>query len=673
MLQLSLDSPRVLLIESDERYVAQIRELAESDASGHFKIVGVALTLADGLTQLKAAEVDVVILDLVLPDVVGVEAFMAVHHAEPGVPVVVLAEERNEMLARQAIQSGAQEYLLKERMDAFLLNRATTLALERSRYRFEFARERAYLRTLLDNIPDRIYFKDEQSRFIRINRALTDLFGLKRPEDAYGRTDADFYGGGHAVEAIDDERRVMQTGEAMINKVEYEELQGGGRSWSLTTKLPLRDRNGKIVGTCGISREITAIKEMEAALERERNLLRAVIDNLPDHIFLKDIEGRYLLDNLAHQKWLGATSAADVVGHTPYDFFPKEIADGFCSADEPIFETGQAQMNYEEKALDPRGGMRWAMVTKVPWKGDDGRVLGLVCIKRNITEQKLAEMQLKQANVDLASSREDVLHAMGQLQSAHTELRGVQMQLIEAEKMKLIGRLAAGIAHEVKNPLAIIKMGIDFMDQVDSLDDTSREILTEMHEAVRRADSVILGLLDFSKPSQIDAKPADLNKLVETALKAVRVEMKGAVEVVQELDPRLPALALDLEKMNQVLVNLLTNAVHAMEGGGTLSVRTYSKQLTGVGRNIAGMESESFRVGQTLAVLEIDDTGHGIPEEKLAKIFEPFFTTKPTGKGTGLGLSVVKTIVDLHGGTIDIRNRPEGGARATLMFQVQSA
>jgi signal transduction histidine kinase len=105
-----------------------------------------------------------------------------------------------------------------------------------------------------------------------------------------------------------------------------------------------------------------------------------------------------------------------------------------------------------------------------------------------------------------------------------------------------------------------------------------------------------------------------------------------------------------------------------MGSGGILTVRTYSKQLTSVGPNISDSRSESFRVGKTVVVAEIDDTGTGIPEDKLPKIFEPFFTTKPTGKGTGLGLSVVKTIIDLHGATIVFRNRRGGGIRVTLTF-----
>jgi signal transduction histidine kinase len=100
-----------------------------------------------------------------------------------------------------------------------------------------------------------------------------------------------------------------------------------------------------------------------------------------------------------------------------------------------------------------------------------------------------------------------------------------------------------------------------------------------------------------------------------------------------------------------------------------LAVRTYTKQLTGVGANVGDSRTESFRVGNTLVIAEVDDDGSGIPEEKLTKVFDPFFTTKPTGKGTGLGLSVTRSIIDLHRGTIEIQNRPGGGARVTLMFE----
>jgi len=660
---------RILLIEDSPGDVLLLRKMLAEVPGGGFCIVADTGTLERGLALIASLEVDLVLLDLNLPDSRGIDTFTTAQDAAPGLPIIVLTGQDDSELALHAVHLGAGEYLEKGGFDPRLLVRTLRYALERSHYQQALAREREFFTTLLDNIPDRIYFKDDRSRFIRINRALTRLFQLERPEEAYGRSDADFYDAEHAAQARVDEKLVMETGEPLLNKVECETLHDGTRVWSLTTKLPLRDRKGIIIGTCGISREISQIKEMESALESERNLLRAVIDNVPDHIFLKDAEGRYLLDNAAHMRWLGAQRRSEIVGRTPFDFFPPEVAKIYHDADLPVLQSGKPVVNREEKTVDTYGNIEWALLTKVPWITEDGQVHGMVCVKRNITEQKLAEEHLREANAELAQSREEVLSAMNRLQSAHTELREVQLQLIEAEKMKLIGRLAAGVAHEVKNPLAILKMGLDFLKQSAPADDNTAVIMKEMEDAVHRADSVIRGLLDFSRPKQLEKKKVNLNALLEDALKLVKVEMKGAFEVVRELDPKLPQVALDADKMSHVFVNLLTNAIHAMDKGGTLTMRTYAKQLTGVGENIAGSASESFRVGQSIVLVEIDDTGHGVPEDKLPKIFEPFFTTKPTGKGTGLGLAVVKTIIDLHSGTIDVRNLPEAGARVTLMFQ----
>jgi len=260
--------------------------------------------------------------------------------------------------------------------------------------------------------------------------------------------------------------------------------------------------------------------------------------------------------------------------------------------------------------------------------------------------------------------------ALSNLKQASEQLRSIQLQLIEAEKMKSIGRLAAGVAHEVKNPLAIITMGVDYLEGLPSDDPTTTEILNEMRAAVKRADNVIRGLLDFSVPRQLEVTVASITDIIQGALMLVRGEMSGAKYTLStDFQPNLPELRLDPMKVEQVFVNLITNAVHAMPDGGSLAVRVYSKQLTGVGENLAGSVAEAFQVGDQVVVAEIDDSGTGIPEAKLGKIFDPFYTTKPTGKGTGLGLTVTRSIIDLHGGTIEITNRPEGGARATVMFR----
>jgi PAS domain S-box-containing protein len=295
--------------------------MIERSSATQFRVVQVTDTLARGMELAAREEADVVLLDLVLSDAKGLEAFDRIHESVPQMPVIVLSERDDEDLALRAVQRGAADYLVKGRIDSHLLQRSMRYAIERTYAETALARERDLLTTLLENVPDRIYFKDRDSRFVRINRALTQLLRLQSPEEAYGKTDADFYDEAHASEAREDERRVMATGEPVIGKIEFEVLADGRRSWSLTTKLPLRDRRGRTVGTCGISREITEIKEMELALSAERSLLRGVIDNLPDAIFLKDCKGRYLLDNSAHWSTLRVKGPEDVIGRTVYDFF----------------------------------------------------------------------------------------------------------------------------------------------------------------------------------------------------------------------------------------------------------------------------------------------------------------------------------------------------------------
>jgi signal transduction histidine kinase len=253
---------------------------------------------------------------------------------------------------------------------------------------------------------------------------------------------------------------------------------------------------------------------------------------------------------------------------------------------------------------------------------------------------------------------------------AMKELRSVQLQLIEAEKMKLVGRLAAGVAHEVKNPLAVVAMGMEYMRNQKFEDPNIEVIVGEITDAVKRADNVVRGLLDFSAPQRLALEPADANGLIRQALMLARGEFTGGnFEIIEELDAALPLVRLDTMKMEQAFVNLFTNAAHAMEGGGKLVVRTSSRQLTGLGENISNFGS--FQVGDRLVVAEVLDTGHGLSDASEGKVFEPFFTTKPTGKGTGLGLTVTKTIIDLHGGTIGIRNRPEGGVCVTIILKAE--
>ncbi|HVU27436.1 MAG TPA: ATP-binding protein [Verrucomicrobiae bacterium] len=247
---------------------------------------------------------------------------------------------------------------------------------------------------------------------------------------------------------------------------------------------------------------------------------------------------------------------------------------------------------------------------------------------------------------------------------AHEELKSAQMKLIQTAKLESIGRLAAGVAHEVKNPLAVIQLGVDYLKntRTENTNEDTVETVQLMGDAVQRADTVIKGLLNFSRSEPLVLVPLDLNVVIEDSLLLVKHELtKNHITLEKQLAAKLPKVELDQNKVKQVFINMFMNAIQAMGDNGTLSVKT-SLQSGGV--------TEQNPSGK-IVVLEIEDTGAGIPEDKLDKLFEPFFTTKPVGSGTGLGLSVSRNIIEMHRGSITIGNRKQvRGAIVTITFPV---
>jgi len=663
----------VLLVEDNPGDARLMREYLTDPQGSSFQLEHVS-SLQAGLDRLARGGIDLVLLDLSLPDSPMPETFRRAHAAAPDVPIIVMSGLDDEKFAIQTVQEGAQDYLVKADVDTRLLVHAMRYAIERKRAEEALAQERDLLHTLMDNLPDRIYFKDVQSRFTRISKAVAEQFKLGHPREAIGRTDRDFFTPEHAEATLRDEQAIMETGESVLGKIERETLPDGNVTWALTSKLPLRSRQGRIIGNFGISRDITVIKKIEEQLESERNLLRSLIDNLPDYIYVKDTDGRYLLDNIAHRRWLGADTEKEVIGRRVSEFFPPELVDKFSQDDDRVIHSGHALVNREEMVLDRLGNRRWHATTKVPLRNRDGVVRGLVGISRDITERKLSEEALQEANEELERHKNELQKALTSLQQSHEDLKSAQFQLIQAEKMQSIGRLAAGVAHEVKNPLGILRMGVDYLSKnLQATDENVGLILDDMAEAIKRADGIILGLLDFSVPHALDAEPQDLNRIIEDSLPLVRHLAGGSsIRIEKELDEKLPAVLLDRNKILQVLVNVMTNAIHAMPDGGVLQVRTYSRKLAReeVDHDAGLRLADRFRAGETVVVTEVADTGCGIADDKLRQVFDPFFTTKPTGKGTGLGLTVTKKIIELHGGSIELRNRKEGGVLVTLMFKV---
>ena len=280
----------------------------------------------------------------------------------------------------------------------------------------------------------------------------------------------------------------------------------------------------------------------------------------------------------------------------------------------------------------------------------------------------LAALRQSKANLEAAVAQrtatlqEEVLQrrrAEVRLQQVNADLHSTQLQLIEAAKMEAVGRMAAGVAHEVKNPLMTLGMGAGYFLQRRPAHADEAALLQDMKQAVGRASHIINGLLDFARPRPRQLAPADLNEVVDDALKLVRHQLATQkVTVQRQLQPGLPPLPLDRVRMEHVIVNLLTNAAQAMPGGGTVTVRTSMH---------AGGDRPPDQAPQIR--LDIEDTGEGIPPEHLGRVFDPFFTTKPPGEGTGLGLSIAHRIVQIHGGGVVLANLSSGGACATVTFR----
>jgi PAS domain S-box-containing protein len=256
------------------------------------------------------------------------------------------------------------------------------------------ARSNYQLRSVLDNIPDRIYFKDTESRFVQCNRAVARRLGVKTWEQVIGKTDFDFYPREKAEEFHRDEQKIIKSGQPLLDKIEQVTMPDGKITWSSITKVPLRDEGGKVIGLVGISRNITELKQTEESLNGERRLLRTLIDNLPDGVYTKDTAGRKTLVNPADLKNLGCKTEAEAIGKNDFDLFPKDIAEKFWADDQKVLQ-GQPVINREEYFLDEAGQKCWLLTTKVPLRDKDGKVMGLVGVGRNITEQKRTEESLK--------------------------------------------------------------------------------------------------------------------------------------------------------------------------------------------------------------------------------------------------------------------------------------
>lgn len=649
---------RVLIVEDNAMDSSLLAKMLRH-GYGDFELLRTE-RLADAEAQLTHSPFDAIISDLTLPDSQGLATFTRLHALAGHSPIIVISGTDDEELALAAVREGAQDYLVKGRFDAPGLRRAIHYAIERHQIEQALQDSERHYKHLLESITDYTYaVKLRDGVAIETIHSPTCLSVTGYTAEQFQAEPELWLRMVHPEDqdAVVEQAERVRRGE-MPPSLDHRLLhKNGNLRWVRNTVVPRRDEQGNVIAYDGLIRDITARKTAEEKLLKSEAFYHSLVESLPQHILRKDLSERFTFANQKFCQLIGKP-LEEIVGKTDFDFYHPELAAKYQADDRHVIKSGKL-FETVEKNQAPGGEQRYVNVIKSPIHDPHGNVIGIQGIFWDITERMRAEEDLRKAHADLRKS--------------HADLKAAQLQLIQAAKMESIGTLAAGVAHEVKNPLATLTMGVNYLDKnVGNTDKNMAMVLSEMRDAIGRADRITRGLLDFSASRQLDVRAEDLNSVLEQTLTLMRHELnKQNIELITEFAPELPRVAIEKNQIQQVFVNLFMNAIHAMNGGGKLTVRTSRTRAVRTSHTEGSRSSAQFFLGDTVVLAEIEDTGPGISQENLEKIFDPFFTTKPTGIGTGLGLSVSKKIVELHGGTIEITNRHEGGVRVAVVLKAE--
>ena len=484
------------------------------------------------------------------------------------------------------------------------------------------------LEVLMNNLPDHIYFKDLESRFIMINKDHARSFGLSDPSQAVGKTDSDFFTEEHAHQAYKDEQTVIQTGQPFSKE---EKLTWPDRpdTWSSTTKLPMRDKEGNIIGTFGISKDITENKKAHEELEKEHNLLLALINNMPDRIYVKDNQSRFLVCNDALVKRMGKSGIEDIIGKTDFDLLPHDLAAQYFANEQEIIHSGQPLINHEESMGNISGKIRWSLTTKVPLHDNQGKIIGIIGIGKDITERKLAEEEIR--------------------------LKNEMLQTINAEKDKFFSI----IAHDLRGPLSAFVAATQILtEEIQTMNiDEIKDITLSMKDSAANIYRLLENLLEWSRLRRgvIDFVPEKFNlrkKIGVSTDVLSESAKKKEIEIVISVPDEIEVLA-DNHMFDTIVRNLVSNAIKFTPVGGKIRVSAACKS------------DHSIEV-------TISDSGIGMTKELKNKLFQ--FNEKTSRQGTegepstGLGLLLCKEFIEKHGG--EIRVESEVGKGSSFSFTI---
>jgi PAS domain S-box-containing protein len=487
------------------------------------------------------------------------------------------------------------------------------------------------LRKVIDLVPHYIFAKDRQSRTLFTNRARADANGMT-PEEMVGRSDRDFVADPEQSEAfMRDDREVIESGKPKFIPEERITLRDGSVRILETLKVPFTMPGSDEPALLGVAVDITERIKAEEAVKHERQLLRQLIDLMPDFIFVKDTESRFLVVNDSLAKSYGQSPEA-MLQHTDSDFLPAKLAAGFRASELRVM-AADSFLPLEDTIAFPDGKMRTVVTNMVALRDGQGKVLGLVGIGRDVTQSKMDR------------TRQHLL----------------EEQLRQAQKMEAIGQLAGGVAHDFNNILAVIQMQAELFKMDATASEEQAACLHEIQTAANRGANLTRQLLLFSRRQRLQPRELDLSDSITAMTKMLRRVLGEDIQIQFKYAPQPLIIQADAGMIDQVLMNLTLNSRDAMPAGGQLVIETAAVEMDA----LAVLQSPQARPGSFVR-LSVSDNGCGIAPEILPRIFEPFFTTKDVGKGTGLGLATVFSIVEQHEGWINVASEPGRGTTFDL-------
>ena len=612
-------------MDDDKSILKSLRKVFESEGYR----VDTAETGREAIQKSKAWFYNLALIDIKLPDMKGTELLKEMHESLPRMVKIMLTGYPDLENAIASVNLGADAYFVKP-ADPRRLLKVVEEKLREQEEAEEVTREKLK-RLFMDN-PEAVAYTDQDFHVLDVNQSFVDLFGYS-PTEIKGKCINDVIVPEQEVNKAEMSDKKPVEGRGYFETIRKRKDGSLVHVSILVAPIAVEDR---LMGHVEFYKDITERKQMEEALAYERDLLHALMDNVPDAIYFKDRESRFTSVNKAHAQRMGVGDPEETVGKTDLDFYSEEFAKEAYEDEQRILKSGQPLVGKAEK-IEKGGQVRWVSATKVPIKDKDGKVTGLVGISRDITGLKQMEEELRLYSERLEELVKERTRTNQALERANAELESYTYV----------------VSHDLKAPLRTILSFSTFLleDYSDRIDETGRDYLKRILKAAENMNALIGDLLLLSQVGRkfTEVEKVDLNNILGEILTdlGALIEKRDGPVVVNDL----PTIYVQKTWVKQLFTNLIDNGLK------------FNKSKNPKVEVKCDVREKDY-------LFAVCDNGIGIEKQYFERIFNLFERLNPKEEyeGTGAGLSICKKIVENLGGSIWVESTP--GEGSTFFFTI---